>query len=298
MSQIRTILVSGGSRGIGLSIAKRLARDRCNLILAAKTVTPHEKLSGTLNSAVDEINKNPKTHSETNCESIQLDLRNEEQINKVVDHITKKYNGIDVLINNASAIDNRGSDILPLKKYDLIHSINSRGTFLMTQACLPYLLESKNNPSVLTLSPPISLNPMWFKLGGTAYTMSKYNMSMMTVGLSEEFRDQIAFNSLWPRTAIWTEATKMLMGESGEKYCRSPEIMSEAAYHILQLNSTESGQCFIDEDILRKNKIDPDQYNLSKKKPLTDLFVGNPEEFLRTMLKFQFTSKLREWLPF
>ena len=284
---MKTILISGGSRGIGLAIGRRLARDKCNLILAAKTIKPHPKLAGTLHEAVKEINQNPKTHSETTCEAMQLDLRNEQSITNLIQQITKKYKSIDLLINNASAIDNRGTLELPIKKYDLIHSINSRGTFLMTQACLPHLLTSTQNPKVLTLSPPISLDPMWFKMGGTGYTLSKYQMSMMSIGLGEEFCGKVAFNSLWPKTAIWTEATKMLMGETGEQYCRSPEIMAEAAYHLLQEPISYSGNTFLDEEILDKRKIDSKQYNLSNKTPLPDLFVGNPNTFFRQMMKYQ-----------
>ena len=204
----RTILVTGGSRGIGLAIAKRAAADGANVVIAAKTVEPHPKLPGTIYTAAKE------------CEDagaravlpIQVDILDDDATERMVAATVAEFGGIDILVNNASAIDNSGTLDIRTKKYALMHGINARGTFWSSKLCLPHLLKAEN-PHVLNLSPPLDLDPRWFKLGGVAYTMAKYNMSMCAVGMAEEFRGQVAFNCLWPRTAIATAAVKMLAGE-------------------------------------------------------------------------------------
>ena len=239
-------LITGGSRGIGLEIAKKLAKNGAKIVIAAKTDKPHPKLPGTIYTACDEIE-----NLGGQALPIKLDLRDDQGIEDTVNKTVSHFGKIDGLINNASAIDNRGGIDLPSKQFDLMHSINSRGTYMMTKCALPYLLKSKN-AHCLTLSPPLNLDPKWFHYGGTAYTIAKYNMSMISLGFSQEFKGKIAFNCLWPKTAVATEAIRKVLGDESMKNCRSPEIMADAAIKILEKPVSYNGHFLIDEDIIKK----------------------------------------------
>jgi citronellol/citronellal dehydrogenase len=244
----RTLLISGGSRGIGLAIALRAARDGANVALMAKTVEPHPKLEGTIHTAAAEIEA-----AGGQALAIQGDVRDEESVTAAVAAAAERFGGIDVVVNNAGAIDLTGSEDLAMKRYDLMQDINARGAFLLSRTALPHLRGS-DNPHVLTLSPPISMEPRW--LGPhVAYTISKYAMSMVTLGMAAEFADQgIAFNSLWPRTLIATAAVRNVVGgEEAIRRSRGPEIMADAAHAILSAPAAErSGQLLIDEQVLRE----------------------------------------------
>ncbi|GAM25870.1 hypothetical protein SAMD00019534_090450 [Acytostelium subglobosum LB1] len=242
----KTIFITGASRGIGKEIALRAAKDGANIIIAAKTADTNPKLPGTIYSAQKEIEA-----AGGQCVACVCDIRSEEQIEAAVRKGVERFGGIDILINNASAISLTGTLETPSKKFDLMMGINTRGTYLTTQKCLPYLLKS-SNPHVLNISPPLNMNSRWFK-NHTAYTMAKYGMSMCVLGMAEEYRGQIAFNALWPRTAIFTAAMEMLAGHSQEikSECRKPAIMSDSAHWILtQPQASVTGQFFIDEDIV------------------------------------------------
>ena len=278
----KTLFVTGGSRGIGLAIAKRAARDGANVVLAAKTAEPHPTLPGTIHTAAKECEE-----AGGNALAVQLNVldddNTEDAIAKAVDH----FGGIDILVNNASAIDNSGTLDVKAKKYALMHGINARGTFWTSKLALPHLLESAKkgrNPHVLNLSPPLDMDPRWFKIGGVAYTMAKYNMSMCALGMAEEFRGDVAFNCLWPRTAIATSAIEMLAGEIGMKASRSVDIMSDAAHWILTSDGKDvTGNCFID-DVVMTEKLgmpekDLDKYRMSRVVPLMpDFYVGDPAD--------------------
>ena len=273
----RTMVVTGGSRGIGLAIAKRAAADGANVVLAAKTATPHPKLPGTIFTAAKECEE----AGAKKVLPIQCDIMDDEATQRMVDATVAEFGGIDILINNASAIDNSGTLELRAKKYELMHSINGRGTFWTSKLCLPHLLKG-TNPHVLNLSPPIDLDPRWFKLGGVAYTMAKYNMSMSALGMAEEFRGQVAFNCLWPRTAIATAAIKMLAGDLGVSASRSVDIMADSAHWILtQPHTSCTGNTFIDDEVLTQNcgmsEADLSKYRMSSLVPLMpDFYVGDP----------------------
>ena len=243
----RTILMSGGSRGIGLAIATRAARDGANVVLLAKTGTPHPRLPGTVHTAVAEI----ETAGGQGL-AVVGDVRREDDVARAVEQAVSHFGGIDILVNNASAIALTPIGQLPPKRYDLMLEVNVRGTFLMASAALPHLHRSQN-PHVLTLSPPVNLDPHW--LGGHApYTVSKYAMSMLTLGLAAQFHPRpLAANCLWPRTMIATAAVQNLVGgDAAMAVSRKPEIMADAAHQILSGDATEAtGQCFIDEDVLR-----------------------------------------------
>jgi len=244
----KTIFISGGSRGIGFAIAKRCAEAGATVIIAAKTTEPHPKLPGTIYTAADEINQMGKGKAIP----IVLDIRDEEAIKQAVEQACDQTSGIDVVINNASAINLENTENTPSKKFDLMFSINVRGTYLLTQACLPYLKKS-DNPHILTLSPPINLKPEWFKNYG-AYTASKYAMSMMALTFSEEFKTyDIASNALWPKTAIATSAIlNMAAGKLLEARSRQPEIMADACFEIITRDAKHcTGNFFIDEEVLR-----------------------------------------------
>ena len=278
----KTMFVTGGSRGIGLAIAKRAARDGANVVLAAKTADPNPKLPGTIYSAAEE------------CEAeggralpLQVDVLDDDATERAIAEAVDTFGGIDILVNNASAIDNSGTLDVKAKKYALMHGINARGTFWTSKLALPHLLESAKqgrNPHVLNLSPPLDMDPRWFKIGGVAYTMAKYNMSMCALGMAEEFRGDVAFNCLWPRTAIATAAIKMLAGDMGMKASRSVDIMSDAAHWILTQPAGEvTGQCFIDDEVMTEkiglSETDLDRYRMSKIVPLMpDFYVGNPAD--------------------
>ena len=244
----KRIFITGGSRGIGLAIALRAAQDGAFVAIAAKTTEPNPKLPGTIHTAADEIRAAGGT-----ALAIQCDLRDENQIAEAVNRAAKEFGGIDILINNASAINLTRTEETPAKRFDLMFDVNVRGTFLASQAAIPHLRESAvagRNPHILTLSPPLSMKPKWFK-NHVAYTMAKYGMSMCVLGMSEEFkRDGIAVNALWPRTAIDTAALQMIPGIDTAT-CRRPEILSDAAHVILSRNSKEcTGNFFVDDEVL------------------------------------------------
>ena len=224
----------------------RAARDGANVIIAAKTVEPHPKLPGTIYSVAKEIEQ-----AGGRCLPCMVDIRNEDQVVKAIEDGVRQFGGLDILVNNASAISLTGTLDTTMKKYDLMNQVNARGTYLCSRVALPHLLKSKN-PHILNLSPPLSLNPKWFK-NNVAYTMAKYGMSFCVLGMSEEFREEgVAVNALWPRTAVATDAIDLIAGEEMRKQSRTVEIMSDAAYHILSKDSRSfTGNFVIDEDILR-----------------------------------------------
>jgi citronellol/citronellal dehydrogenase len=247
----KTVFITGASRGIGKAIGLRLAREGANIVVAAKSTEENPKLGGTIYSAANEM-------KEAGGEglAVQLDIRFEEQIQQAVHKAVEAFGGIDILINNASAIQLTNTEDTEAKRFDLMHDINVRGTFLMTKACIPYLKKS-SNPHILTLSPPLNMKPTWFG-NHLAYTLSKYNMSMMTIGWSEELKKYgIAANSLWPRTTIDTAAVRNLLGgESLAKMSRTPQILADAAAIILSKPAKAyTGQLLIDEEVLNEEGI-------------------------------------------
>jgi citronellol/citronellal dehydrogenase len=266
----KTIFITGASRGIGLAIALRAARDGANIVVAAKTTEPHPKLPGTIYTAAQEIEA-----AGGKALAIPVDVRDEAQVQSAVQRTVETFGGIDILINNASAISLTGTLETPMKRYDLMHQINTRGTYLCSQACLPLLKQAKN-PHILNLAPPLNLSPRWFK-NHVAYTMAKYGMSMCVLGMSAEFADDgVAVNALWPRTAIATAAISMIGGPGMLAGCRTPEIMSDAAHVILTRDSRKTtGNFFIDEDLLRETGVtDFDGYAASPGATLiTDFFI-------------------------
>ncbi|MGH6608990.1 MAG: SDR family oxidoreductase [Burkholderiaceae bacterium] len=246
----KTIFVSGGSRGIGLAIVKRAAADGANVAIAAKTVEPNPKLPGTIHTAAAEIEA-----AGGKALAIACDIRDEQQVVAAAQKTAETFGGIDILVNNASAISLTPTEATPMKRFDLMFGVNVRGTFLCTQACLPYLKQSaerKRNAHVLTLSPPLNMNPRWFA-PHVAYTMAKYGMSMCVLGHAAEFRAYgIAVNALWPRTVIATAALQMIPGIKPE-HCRTPEIMADAAYQILISDAASTtGNFFIDDEVLKR----------------------------------------------
>ena len=257
--QGKKIFITGGSRGIGLAIALRAARYGAHVAIAAKTAEPNPKLPGTIYSAAEEIKAAGGV-----ALPIQCDLRDESQIAAAVDLAAKEFGGLDILINNASAINLTRTEGTPAKRFDLMFDVNVRGTFLTSQAVIPHLRESADNgrnPHILNLSPPLSMKPIWFK-NHVAYTMAKYGMSMCVLGMAEEFkRDGIAVNALWPRTVIDTAALQMIPGVDTAA-CRTPEILSDSAYIILNRVSKEcTGNFFVDDEVLASEGItDLDKY--------------------------------------
>jgi citronellol/citronellal dehydrogenase len=271
--QGKTLFISGASRGIGLAIAKRAARDGANIVVAAKTTDPNPKLPGTIYSAAEEIRA-----AGGKALPLAVDIREEEAVLDAVAKAVAEFGGIDILVNNASAISLTDTEHTPMKRYDLMNGINARGTYLCTQACLPELKKSAQagrNPHVLTMSPPLSMRPHWFE-HHTAYTMAKYGMSMCTLGHSREFAKYgVAVNSLWPRTAIATAALQMIPGVD-VNLCRTPEILSDAAYFILTSPSANTGNFFIDDELLAAHGVtDLDRYSV---KPGTRKFI--PDFFI------------------
>jgi citronellol/citronellal dehydrogenase len=270
----KTIFISGASRGIGLAIAKRAASDGANVAIAAKTAEPNPKLPGTIHSAAQEIEA-----AGGRALALQVDIREEAQVVEAARQAAETFGGIDILINNASAINLTPTEATPMKRFDLMMGVNTRGTFLCTQACLPYLKQAgarKRNPHVLTLSPPLNMDPRWFA-PHVAYTMAKYGMSMCVLGHAEEFRPYgIAVNALWPRTVIATAALQMIPGVKPE-HCRSVDIMADAAYAILTMDAaTTTGNFFIDDEVLAKAGItDLAKYSVvpGSKQLLPDLFL-------------------------
>jgi citronellol/citronellal dehydrogenase len=242
----KTLFITGASRGIGKAIALKAAVDGANIAVVAKTKEPHPKLPGTVYTAVEEINK-----AGGNGLACIADIRFEDQVKLAVDATIKEFGGIDILINDASAINLAPTLETSMKHFDLMFSVNVRGTFLCSKLCIPYLKKAEN-PHILNLSPPLNMDPKWFA-NNVAYTMSKYGMSMCVLGMAEEFKsDGIAVNSLWPRTAIATAAVKNLLGgDSAMKHSRKPEIVADAAYIILTKPSKETtGNFFIDDEVL------------------------------------------------
>lgn len=267
-----TAFISGASRGIGKAIALKLASAGANIIIAAKTAEPHPKLSGTIYSAAKEIEA-----AGGNALPIVVDIRSEELVQAAMDAAVKEFGGIDILVNNASAINLSNTEDMQMKRFDLIHSINVRGTYMVSKLAIPYLKKSKN-PHILTLSPPLNMKPEWFG-AHLGYTMSKYGMSMTVLGLADELKKYgIAVNSLWPQTTIATAAVKYALGGDAMIDCsRSPEIMADAAFEILSRDSkTCSGNFFIDEDLLRESGTnDFTKYAINPSKTLfKDLFVA------------------------
>ena len=266
----RTLFITGGSRGIGREIALRAARDGANVAIAAKTAEPHPKLAGTIHSVAEEIRA-----AGGKALAIQLDVRDENAVVEAIDRTAKHFGGLDALVNNASAIGLTPTLQTPAKRYDLMNGVNARGTFLCSQAAIPHLKRSPN-PHILTLSPPLNLNPRWFA-GHVAYTMSKYGMSMCTLGMAEEFRgDGIAVNSLWPRTTIATAAIEVHFPEAILKASRHPAIMADAAHAILTSDAkANTGNFYIDEEVLARAGVrDLSRYAVTPGVPLfQDLFV-------------------------
>jgi citronellol/citronellal dehydrogenase len=266
----KRIFITGASRGIGLAMALRAARDGAKIAIAAKTTEPHPKLPGTIYSAAEEIEAAGGTALPLLC-----DAREEDQVRAAVDKTVEAFGGLDILINNASAISLTGTLHTPMKKYDLMHSVNVRATYMTSQVCLPHLLKG-NNPHILMNSPPLNMDPKWFK-NHVAYTMAKYGMSMCVLGMAEEFRDEgVAVNALWPRTGIATAAIKMLGGDPMMAASRKPEIMSDAAHWVLTQDAkTCTGNFFIDEEVLKGAGVtDFDQYAYSPGTPLMpDFFL-------------------------
>lgn len=253
----RTVFISGGSRGIGRAIALAAAREGANIAIAAKTDKPHPKLPGTIYTVAKEIEA-----LGVSALPLTVDIRFEEEVQEAVEKTAAHFGGIDILVNNASAIFLAGTKDTPMKRFDLMHAVNVRGTFLCSKLCLPYL-EKGANPHILNLSPPLSMKPKWFK-NNTAYTIAKYGMSMCVLGMAAEFEDKgIAVNALWPRTAIDTAAVRNILGgEAMAKQSRTTEIMGDAAVEILASPSREvTGNFFIDEDLLREKGVtDFDKY--------------------------------------
>ena len=272
--QGKRIFITGASRGIGLAIALRAARDGASIAIAAKTSDPNPKLPGTIHSAAAEIEAAGGV-----ALPIQCDIRDEEQIAHAMKLAADTFGGIDILINNASAINLTRTEETPAKRFDLMFDVNVRGTFLTSQAAIPYLKQSateRRNPHILNMSPPLSMNPKWFK-HHVAYTMAKYGMSMCVLGMSGEFkRDGIAVNALWPRTAIDTAALAMIPGVDTAA-CRKPEILADAAHIILNRPAAEcTGNFFVDDEVLASEGItDLDKYSVvpGTKDFLLDFFL-------------------------
>ncbi|MDP1764603.1 MAG: NAD(P)-dependent oxidoreductase [Sediminibacterium sp.] len=267
----RTVLITGASRGIGKAMALRLAREGANIVIAAKSIEEDPRLGGTIFSAAREVEA-----AGGKALAVQVDIRHEEQILAAVQQAVATFGGIDVVINNASAIQLTPTEQTESKRFDLMQSINVRGTFLVVKHCLPYLRKGKN-PHILTLSPPVNMHPKW--LGGhIAYTITKYSMSMLALGWAAEFKGAgIASNALWPRTTIDTAAVRNLLGgEALAKMSRTPDIIADAAYYILRKPAAQcSGNTFIDEEVMAAEGItDLDKYSVVPGAELyRDLFV-------------------------
>jgi len=267
----KNVIITGGSRGIGKAIALRLAKEGANIAIAAKTTEPHPKLEGTIYSAAKEIEE-----AGAKVLPLQCDIRYEEQIEAAIDSTVKTFGGIDILINNASAINLTPTEQTEPKRFDLMHDIQVRGTFFMCKACIPYLKNS-TNAHILNLSPPLNLNPKWLAQH-LAYTISKYGMSMIVLGLAEELKKyKIAVNALWPQTTIATAAVQNLLGgDALMQMSRKPEIVADAAFYILsQQSATCTGNFFIDEDVLKKEGItDFEKYAVDPaQKLMKDIFL-------------------------
>jgi citronellol/citronellal dehydrogenase len=267
----KTLFVTGASRGIGLAIALRAARDGANIAIAAKTAEPHKHLPGTIYTAAEEIEK-----AGGHALPLIVDVRDDANVLDAVEQAAAKFGGIDICVNNASAISLTGTEATDMKRYDLMNQINARGTFLTSKACIPHLKRAAN-PHVLNLSPPLDMAPRWFA-GHVAYSMAKFGMSMCVLGMAEEYRaDGIAFNALWPRTGIATAAIRFaLAGDEGMKACRTVEIMGDAAHAIFEKPARSfSGNFLIDDSFLyAEGERDFDKYRVDRNTPLmADFFV-------------------------
>lgn len=269
----KTVFITGASRGIGHAIGLRLAQEGANIVVAAKTVQPHPKLAGTIFTAAEDMEK-----AGGKALPIVVDVRDELQVKQAVEQAVEVFGGIDVLINNASAIQLTGTLQTDMKRYDLMHQINTRGTFVCSQACLPYLLKAEN-PHVLNLSPPLNMETRWFQ-SHVAYTMAKFGMSMCVLGMAGEFKGKVAFNALWPRTTIATAAVNNLLGgDHMMRHSRTPQMMADAAYYILGRNFKEcTGNFFIDDEVMKQEGItDLEKYKVTPGMPdkelMPDFFV-------------------------
>ncbi|HUO98693.1 MAG TPA: NAD(P)-dependent oxidoreductase [Rhizomicrobium sp.] len=267
----KTLFITGASRGIGLAIALGAARQGANIVVAAKTKVHHPRLPGTIHSAAADIEA-----AGGKALAVACDIRSEEDVNAAVAAGVARFGGIDICVNNASALYLRGTLDTELKRYDLMHQVNARGTWLVSKACIPHLKRAAN-PHVLMISPPLDLDPKWFR-NHTAYTTAKYGMSLCVLGMAAEFADDgIAFNALWPRTAIATSPVKnVLAGEEGLRHCRTPDIVADAACAIFEKPSRAfTGNFLIDDSFLAENGVtDFDRYRVDRTKPLIpDFFV-------------------------
>ena len=266
----KTLFITGASRGIGLAVALKAASAGANIVIAAKTSDQHPKLPGTIYTAAAEIEA-----VGGKALPLKVDIREESQLISAAKQAADTFGGIDILVNNASAIFLSKTLKTPMKRFDLMNQVNVRGTFLASQVCLPYLLKAEN-PHILTFSPPLNLKPRWFK-DHTAYTMAKYGMSMTVLGLAAEFAEQgVAVNALWPKTVIYTAALAMLGDMVNPDNCRTPQIMADAAYAILCRDSEKClGHFFIDEEVLREEGIDDfSSYSVvANNKLFPDLFI-------------------------
>lgn len=271
MLKNKTIFITGATRGIGKAIALKAAKDGANIVVTGKTENPHPKLPGTIFETAREIEA-----LGGKALPIAMDVRDDTQIEAAIQKTKNYFGGIDILINNASAISLTPVEYTPLKKYDLMMNVNIRGTYALSQACLPFLKKA-TNPHILTLSPPLSLDPKWFA-HHTAYTISKFGMSMCVLGMAEEFKKyKIAVNALWPQTIIGTAALQLLGDAAPLDGARIPEIVADAAYFILTAKNPQTGQFFNDEKILKSNGInDFTPYAINPNHPLiTDLFLDD-----------------------
>lgn len=266
----KTVFITGASRGIGKAMALRVAREGANVVVAAKTVKPHRVLPGTIYDTVAEIEA-----LGSHAIACPLDIRDEQQIAAVMARAVGHFGSIDVLVNNASAINLTGTLETPMKRFDLMFSVNVRGTFATSQAAIPYLLKA-DNPHILNISPPLNMDPRWFK-DHLAYTMAKYGMSMCVLGMAAEYSERgLSVNALWPKTSIATAALRMTGGAVNPDQSRTPEIMADAAYIILTRNRRElTGQFLIDEEVLHEAGVDDfSQYAVKPGEPLfSDLFL-------------------------
>ena len=281
----RTLFITGASRGIGLAIALRAARDGANVIVAAKTVEPHPKLPGTIHTAARAIEE-----AGGRALPVVVDVREEAEVAAAVEKAVATFGGIDILVNNASAISLTGTLATQMRIYDRMMTVNTRGTFLCSQACLPHLKRAEN-PHVLNLSPPLNMDARWFA-PHVAYTMAKYGMSMCVLGMAREFAaDGIAVNALWPRTAIATAAIEFAVGnEAMLKFCRKPEIVADAAYVVLSGRSRDrTGQFLIDDEVLAAAGVtDFDGYQVEPGAPLAlDYFLDDQGPYIKRVVSLQ-----------
>jgi citronellol/citronellal dehydrogenase len=265
----KTLFITGASRGIGLAIALRAARDGANIAIAAKTTEPNVKLPGTIFTAAEEIEK-----AGGKALALACDIRFEDQVAAAVAATVERFGHLDICVNNASAISLTGTQETDMKRFDLMSQINARGTFLVSKLCIPHLLKAEN-PHVLMLSPPLDMQPKWFA-GHTAYSMAKYGMSLCVLGMAAEFSGRIAFNALWPRTAIATAAIRLAAGSADAvRHCRTPEILADAAYMIFGKPKEFGGNFLIDDTFLAENGVhDFDRYRVDPSQDLIeDFFV-------------------------